>query len=64
MDFDFLLNSINSSQPNFIFVLFKILTYLALAGVAQWIECRLANQRVTGSIPSQDTRLSYTPGPQ
>ena len=25
---------------------------LALAGVAQWIECWPANQRVTGLIPS------------
>ena len=25
---------------------------LALAGVAQWIECWPVNQRVTGSIPS------------
>ena len=24
-----------------------------LAGVAQWIECQPANQRVTGSIPSR-----------
>ena len=32
--------------------------YRALAGVAQWIECRPANQRVTGSIPS----LGYMPG--
>ena len=26
-----------------------------LAGVAQWIECQLANQRVADSIPSQGT---------
>ena len=37
---------------------------LALAGVAQWIECGPANQRVTGSIPSQGTRLGCGPGPQ
>ena len=30
----------------------------ALAGVAQWIECPCANQRVIGSIPSQDTSQS------
>ena len=30
---------------------------LALAGVAQWIECHAANQRVTGSICSQGTCL-------
>ena len=30
---------------------------LALAGVAQWIEFRPANQGVTGSIPSHGTCL-------
>ena len=33
----------------------------ALAGVAQWIECWPANQKVTGSIPSQGTCLGYRP---
>ena len=37
---------------------------LALAGVAQWIECGPVNQRVTGLIPSQGTGLGYGPGPQ
>ena len=36
----------------------------ALDGVTQWIECRPANQRVAGSIPSQGKRLGYGPGPQ
>ena len=36
----------------------------ALAGVAQWIERQPANQRVTGSIPSQGTGLGCGPGPQ
>ena len=36
----------------------------ALAGVAQWIECQLVNQRVTNSIPSQGTSLGCRPGPQ
>ena len=36
----------------------------ALAGVAQWIECRPVNQRVAGSIPSQGTCLGCGPGPQ
>ena len=36
----------------------------ALAGVAQWIEHGPVNQRVTDSIPSQDTCLSCRPGPQ
>ena len=30
---------------------------LALAGVAQWIDCGPAKQGVTDSIPSQDTCL-------
>ena len=37
--------------------------YIALAGVAQWIECQPANQRVTGSIPSQGSCLGCRPGP-
>ena len=37
---------------------------LALAGVAQWIECWPVNQRVAGSIPSQGTCLGCEPGPQ
>ena len=35
--------------------------HLALAGVAQWIECQPANQRVTSSIPSLE---HMPPGPQ
>ena len=35
----------------------------ALAGVAQ-TECQPVKQRVTGSIPSQDTCLGCRPGPQ
>ena len=37
---------------------------LALAGVAQWVECQLLNQRVTGSIPSQGTCLGFRPDTQ
>ena len=37
---------------------------MALAGVAQWIERRPANQRVAGSIPSQGTCLGCGPAPQ
>ena len=37
---------------------------LALAGVAQWIECQPANQRVAGSIPSQGTCLGCLPDSQ
>ena len=36
----------------------------ALAGVAQWIECRPMNQKVTGSNPSQGTCLGCWPGSQ
>ena len=39
-------------------------TFLALAGVAQWIECRPVNQGVTGSIPTQGTSLGCGSGPQ
>ena len=38
--------------------------YITLAGVAQLIECWTANQRVTGSIPSQGTGLGCGRGPQ
>ena len=37
---------------------------LALVAVAQWIESWLANQKVTGSIPSQGSHLDCRPGPQ
>ena len=37
---------------------------IVLAGMAQWIECQPANQRVAGSIPSQVTCLGCGPGPQ
>ena len=37
---------------------------VALAGVAQWIECQTANQKVTGLIPSQGTCLGCGPGTQ
>ena len=38
--------------------------FLALAGVAQWIQCWPVNQRVAGLIPSQDKCLVCGPGPQ
>ena len=37
---------------------------IILAGVAQWIECRPVNQRVTSWIPNQGTCLGWGPGPQ
>ena len=36
--------------------------FLALAGVAQWIERQTANQRVASLIPSQGTCLACGPG--
>ena len=36
----------------------------ALAGVAQWIDCRSAHQRVMDLIPSRGTCLGCGPGPQ
>ena len=36
---------------------------LALAGMAQWVECQPANQKVTSLIPSQGTCLGCRPGP-
>ena len=38
--------------------------WLALAGVALWIEHRPVNQKVIGWIPSQGTCLGCRPGPQ
>ena len=35
----------------------------ALAGLAQWVECQTANQKIAGSIPSQGTCLGCGPGP-
>ena len=37
---------------------------VALAGVAQWIECRPVNQRIASSIPSQGICLGCGPGLQ
>ena len=37
---------------------------MTLADVAQWIECRTANQRVAGLIPSQSTCLGCGLDPQ
>ena len=37
---------------------------MALAGVAQWIECWPANQRVVVWIPSWGTGLGCRPDPQ
>ena len=37
---------------------------LALGGVAQWIECWLASQTFTSSIPGQGTCLGCRSGPE
>ena len=42
----------------------KNVVFCALAGVAQWIECQPANQKVADLIPSQGTCLDCRPGPQ
>ena len=39
------------------------LDILALAGVAQWIECGPVKQKVAGLIPSQGTCLGCRPSP-
>ena len=41
----------------------RALKLINSAGVAQWTECRPANQRVAGSSPSQGTWLRCKPGP-
>ena len=62
------------STPMFIAALFTIpkiwkqpkcpsIDNWALDGVAQWIECGPASQRVASSIPSQGTCLGCRPGP-
>ena len=38
-------------------------TSVALAGVAQWIDCPSANLEVAGWIPSQGTCVGSGPGP-
>ena len=45
-------------------VFFLRITVIALAVMAQWIECWPVNQRVPDLIPSQDTCLGCGPGPQ
>ena len=37
--------------------------FLALAGMAQWIERQPVNQKLAGSIPCQGTCLGCGPGP-
>ena len=48
----------------FVHPLLEVYNSLALAGVAQWIECWPVNQRVASSIPSQGICLDCGPGPQ
>ena len=36
---------------------------LALTGVAQWVGCRPADQKVPGPIPGQGACLGHRPGP-
>ena len=62
----FLMFKFHDGQGKHLFnLLHRTLTRKAsLAGVAQWIECQPVNQRVAGSIPSQDTCLGYGPRPR
>ena len=53
---------LNALFPIFSCFLWSKHMHGALAGVGQWIERQLANQRVTGSIPSQGTCLGWGPG--
>ena len=52
---------LNTGKGDFYCISIKL---QSLAGVVQWFECRPANQRLAGSIPSQDTCLGCGPGPQ
>ena len=47
----------------FIYLFFEVY-FIALSGMAQWIEHRAVKQRVAGSIPSQGTCRGCRPGPQ
>ena len=53
---------LNSEQDNLLTM--HTVKRIALAGVAQWIDSRPANQKVASLIPSQGTCLGWGPGPQ
>ena len=57
-------SSVLKLENNLFCVTLLNLHILALADVAQWIECPPANQRVTRSSAIQGTCLSCGPGPQ
>ena len=54
----------NAAQGKIINLLKTLQDFLVLAGVAQWIEHRPVNQKVTGLNPDQGTCLGYKSGPQ
>ena len=66
-------NKAHNHYEGFGIVIFQVITippqrilktlFAALAGMAQWIECRPANYRAASSIPSQGTCLACGPGP-
>ena len=57
--------SLSLEQPLFYSLSFILKNKcFTLVGVTHWIECPPANERVTGSIPSQGTCLGCGPGPQ
>ena len=60
--FPFLVCPINCWSYSFRHSNVKSIWLTALAGVAQWIECRPVNQRVAGLIPSQGLCLGCQPG--
>ena len=54
-------NLVLYGNKGFYFLILKI--ELALAALAQWIECWPEDQRVVGLIPSQGMCLGCGPGP-
>ena len=53
-----------TSLTALVFILIFKNSFIALAGVAQWIECQPENRKVTGWIPSRGTCLGCGPSPQ
>ena len=62
--YEYKFQMIKFSPSNTQFNLSSKVTQTTLAGVAQWIECKLANRRVTASIPGQVACLGCGSGTQ
>ena len=58
------LSAIERSISNTTTSLPEVNCNFSLTGVAQWIECQPVNQKVAGSIPSQNIWLGCESGPQ